>query len=89
MIAAAANACSVLVALAMGAALYRIVRGPSLPDRVLAADLLASCIIAILLISGMTDMARDRLDAAMVIGLVSFFSTVLFARYLRGGRPID
>ena len=61
----------------------------ALADRVLAADLLATCIMAVLIVSGVAAAARDRLDAVMVIALVSFFSTVALAKYLLGGRPLD
>ncbi len=85
----AANVAMALVGFGLAAAVYRIVTGPALADRVLAADLLATCIMAVLLVSGLTDAARDRLDVVMAIALVSFFSTVVLARYLLGGRPLD
>ena len=89
MIEAATRLSLALTAFAMAAAAYRIIRGPALADRVLAADLLATCIMAVLIISGVAAAARDRLDAVMVIALVSFFSTVALAKYLLGGRPLD
>lgn len=89
MIEAATRLSLALTVFAMAAAVYRIIRGPALADRVLAADLLATCIMAVLIVSGVAAAARDRLDAVMVIALVSFFSTVALAKYLLGGRPLD
>lgn len=68
-------------------AFVRLVRGPSLPDRVVALDLMATLIIAI---SATYAVATDRpayLDAAIVLALITFLGTVAFAYYLhrRGG----
>lgn len=63
-------------------AAVRLIKGPHLADRVIALDLLA--VLAICLI-GCLAVQRDLpvlLDAALVIALLAFLSTVAVARYL-------
>jgi multicomponent Na+:H+ antiporter subunit F len=71
-----------LVALAALLGFVRLLRGPSLPDRVVAFDLLATLAVGI---SAVYSMAHDQpvfLDVAVVIALISFVGTVAFARYI-------
>lgn len=68
-------------------ALLRLVRGPSLPDRVVALDLIGLLAVGII---AAFDIAAEQpvlLDAATVLALVAFLGTVAFARYVeRRGR---
>lgn len=71
-----------LLALAAVLGFVRLLRGPSLPDRVVAFDLLATLAVGI---SAVYSMAHDQpvfLDVAVVIALISFVGTVAFARYI-------
>ncbi|NIQ92146.1 MAG: cation:proton antiporter [Deltaproteobacteria bacterium] len=71
-----------LLALAAVLGFVRLLRGPSLPDRVVAFDLLATVAVGI---SAVYAMAHDQpvfLDVAVVIALISFVGTVAFARYI-------
>ena len=60
----------------------RVVRGPSLPDRVVALDLMATFIIAISAVYSVASNEPSYLDAAMVLALITFLGTVAFAYYL-------
>jgi multicomponent Na+:H+ antiporter subunit F len=64
-------------------AFLRLLRGPSLPDRVVALDLMAT--IGIGMISAYAVMTNQRLflDVATVVALLSFLATVAFASYVR------
>ena len=71
-----------LLALASLLGFVRLLRGPILPDRVVAFDLLATLAVGI---SAVYSMAHDQpvfLDVAVVIALISFVGTVAFARYI-------
>lgn len=70
------------IALAALLGFVRLLRGPSLPDRVVAFDLLATLAVGI---SAVYSMVHDQpvfLDVAVVIALISFVGTVAFARYI-------
>lgn len=77
-----------VICLALALAAIRLAKGPSVPDRVAALDLVAMLILALL---GATSLLYEEavfLDVALVLGLVSFVGTVAFARYLeRRARP--
>lgn len=63
-------------------ALWRVVRGPTLPDRVVAIDLLGVIVTAFAVVSTASTGATWFLDIAIVIALISFVGTVAYARYV-------
>jgi len=71
-----------LLSLGLFLAVYRLVRGPSLPDRVVALDLIGVISLGMTVILTVTTNDRIYLDVAIVLGLVAFMGTVAFARYL-------
>ena len=75
-----------LLAAALLLAFVRLVRGPSLPDRVIALDLI-SIIIAGMIASYAVRMHQPvLLDAVTVMAVISFFGTVALARCLERRR---
>ena len=81
-----------LVALAMlvvaaGLTFMRLVRGPSLPDRVIAMDLIGILAVGIIVVLAAGTGVRATLDAAVVIALVGFVGTVAYASYVERGHP--
>jgi multicomponent Na+:H+ antiporter subunit F len=60
----------------------RLVRGPSLPDRVVALDLIGIQTAGIITVYTIDTGQRVFLDAAIVLGLIVFLGTIAFARYL-------
>ena len=74
----------VLGVLALAAVLgfVRLLRGPSLPDRVVAFDLLATVGVGISAVYSMANNQPVFLDVAVVLALISFVGTVAFARYI-------
>jgi multicomponent Na+:H+ antiporter subunit F len=78
---------AVTLALAMaGVALFlaflRLVLGPSLPDRVVALDLIGTLSVGIIAAYDIGTQQPVLLDAATVVALVAFLATVAFARYV-------
>jgi multicomponent Na+:H+ antiporter subunit F len=79
-----------LLTLAVAAllALVRVVRGPTLPDRVVAIDLIGVLIVGMIVVSAAATGEQAFLDVAIVIALISFVGTVAYARYVeREDRP--
>lgn len=60
----------------------RVVRGPTLPDRVVAIDLVGVVIVGMIVVSGAATGVRAFLDVAIVFALISFVGTVAYARYV-------
>ena len=60
----------------------RVVRGPTLPDRVVAIDLIGVLIVGAIVVSSAATGEQAFLDVAIVIALISFVGTVAYARYV-------
>jgi multicomponent Na+:H+ antiporter subunit F len=71
-----------LLALAAVLTFIRLVRGPTLPDRVIALDLIGVLIVCMLVVAAASTAQRAFLDVAIVIALISFVGTVAYARYI-------
>jgi multisubunit Na+/H+ antiporter MnhF subunit len=74
------------VALGLAAALfaYRLLRGPSLADRVVGIDGMIVCGMSLLIVRAMDTGRGAFLPAAVVLALVSSISTSVIARYIEG-----
>jgi len=70
------------LALAILCSVYRLIIGPSSPDRVVALDLLATFGIGIVAVQAIVYDEPVFLDVAVIIALVAFLGTVAFAYYL-------
>jgi multicomponent Na+:H+ antiporter subunit F len=69
-------------------AFFRLYRGPSLPDRVVALDLIAALVVGTFAVYSVIVDQPVFIDAAIVLALIIFLGTVAFARYTeRRGRP--
>ena len=71
-----------LLMVTVGFAFFRLRQGPSLPDRVVALDLLTSVGIAITAVYAMIMDQPLILDVATVLALISFLGTIAFAYYV-------
>lgn len=71
----------VMVFLAVGLAFLRLARGPSLPDRVVALDMMTVAIVAFCGLAAIRSGDEAFLDVALVLALVGFLATVALARF--------
>lgn len=60
----------------------RLVKGPTLPDRVIAIDLIGVLLVCLLVVVAGVTAQQAFLDVAMVVALISFVGTVAYARYI-------
>jgi multicomponent Na+:H+ antiporter subunit F len=81
--------------LALGAAVIlvcvRILRGPTLPDRIMALDLLVATVIGLIAAWGIETGHALYVDVAIVLGLVGLLSTIALSRLVlrRGDSAIE
>lgn len=61
---------------------YRTVKGPSLPDRIVALDMLVAVGIGFIAAIGVLTGIYLYIDIAITLGLVGFLATVAFARFV-------
>jgi multicomponent Na+:H+ antiporter subunit F len=71
-----------LLLLSIGIALLRLVRGPTLPDRIVALDLVTLVCVAVIALFSIRLARPVFLDAAIALALVAFLGTVAYARFL-------
>jgi multicomponent K+:H+ antiporter subunit F len=89
MITVAADAALVLIGLAMALSLWRLLRGPDVVDRIIAIDALYINACAMLLAYGIRGATALHFEAALVIAMLGFLSTVAFAKFLLRGDIIE
>jgi multicomponent Na+:H+ antiporter subunit F len=82
-----------VVSVALFLAAVRLFRGPTLPDRVVALELIASLMVGMIAIVAIVAEQAILIDVAIALTLVGFLGAVAFARYMEkgstAGRPPD
>lgn len=68
---------------------WRLLRGPDAPDRVLALDTMYVNVVALVVVLGLRLRSELLFEAALVVALLGFVSTVALARYLTRGDVIE
>lgn len=68
------------------ACLWRGLAGPTLPDRILAANVIGTKTMVVLVLLGLAREQGVWLDVALVYGLLSFMVTLVASRLLETGR---
>lgn len=72
----------VLILLAAFLSLARLLRGPTLADRVVALELMGTISVGVIAVYSLLVDQHELLDAATVVALVAFLGTVGFANYI-------
>ena len=80
---------SCAVALAMLLNLYRLAVGPDVADRVLALDTLSVNAVALIVLIGIALGSDLYFEAALLIAMIGFVSTVAFCKYVLRGDVIE
>ena len=74
-----------LLVLAAVLTMIRLVRGPTVFDRIVCVEVLLLILVGFLVIEGREQGSRAYIDAALGLALFSFIGTVFLARYLGKG----
>ena len=77
------------VSLAMALCAWRLMRGPHITDRVLAIDTLYINAVALVVLLGIRLQTPLLFEAALIMAMLGFASTVALARYLTRGDVIE
>ena len=70
-----------MISAAFFTALIRFALGPTLPDRVVAVDLIGVSAVCLMVVGAVDSKEPAFLDSAVVIALLGFLGTVAYARY--------
>lgn len=69
--------------------IYRVIKGPSTPDRVVALDAIGINLVAITAILSVVLKTSAFLEVILLIGILAFIGTVAFSKYLEKGVIIE
>ncbi|MFN8559296.1 MAG: cation:proton antiporter [Dehalococcoidia bacterium] len=72
----------VALTVALLMAVGRLVRGPTLPDRVVALDLIAALVVGGITLHAIQSDQRVYIDTAIVVALIAFLGTIAFGQYV-------
>lgn len=88
MLATALTVSTAMLALALLLSAWRLLRGPDLPDRILALDTLYINALALLILLGIHLDSTVHFEVAMVISMLGFVGTVVLSKYILRGNII-
>ncbi|MCP3760805.1 Na(+)/H(+) antiporter subunit F1 [Domibacillus sp. A3M-37] len=78
-----------LLAIAMIGLIYRLIKGPTVPDRVVALDAMGVNLVSMTAVLSMLLDTSNYLDIILLIGILAFIGTVAFAKFLEKGEVIE
>ncbi|RXZ84507.1 Na(+)/H(+) antiporter subunit F1 [Paenibacillaceae bacterium] len=78
-----------LMSLSILACLYRVIKGPSLPDRIIALDTIGINVLGLVSIISIQLRTQAYLEFVLLIGIMSFLGTVALAKYIEKGAAIE
>jgi multicomponent K+:H+ antiporter subunit F len=79
----------VAVTLAVALCAWRLFRGPETTDRILALDTLSMNAVALIVLLGIRWQTALLFEAALLVAMLGFASTVALARYLSRGDVVE
>lgn len=77
-----------LLLLAIMLSLFRLRRGPSVLDRILAFDLIATCVVGMIVLLSVKWSTSVYVEVILIVSLLGFFTTVAFVYYLHRSKPM-
>jgi multicomponent K+:H+ antiporter subunit F len=89
MIAVALTVAMGCIAIAVLLNLYRLFRGPTAPDRILALDTMVINVIAFIILFGIMESSTTYFEAALLLAMVGFVGTVAYAKFLLRGDIVE
>ncbi|WP_337268265.1 K+/H+ antiporter subunit F [Oryzifoliimicrobium ureilyticus] len=82
-------AAQLMIVIAMAIASIRLFHGPRAQDRIVALDCLYASAMILLLTFGIETARIVYFEAALIIGMLGFVSTVALAKFLMRGEVIE
>ncbi|MBW6524114.1 K+/H+ antiporter subunit F [Sphingomonas sp. RHCKR47] len=89
MIAVALHIAAGAVALALAMNVWRLLRGPALGDRIVALDTMVINAIAMIVLIGMIGGTDIYFEAALLLAMVGFVSTIAFCKFVLRGDIVE
>lgn len=78
-----------ILSLAIVGCMYRLLKGPSISDRIAALDTIGVLLLSMIAVICMLLKTYAYFDIILVIGILTFIGTTAFARYIERGVVIE
>ncbi|WP_227934878.1 Na(+)/H(+) antiporter subunit F1 [Alkalihalobacillus deserti] len=78
-----------LLSLSLSGSIYRIIKGPSPADRVIALDTVGITMIALVAVLSILLRTSAFLEVILLIGILAFIGTVAFAKFIERGVVLE
>jgi multisubunit Na+/H+ antiporter MnhF subunit len=72
----------VLLLISLMLVIYRLVRGPTLPDRAVASDQIAIRVVGLIAVYSMSSQQSVLIDLVIVVAVVGFLSMAIIGIYI-------
>jgi multicomponent Na+:H+ antiporter subunit F len=69
--------------------LYRVIVGPSMPDRAIALDTIGVNFLSAIAIVSIILSTTAYLEAILILGILAFIGTIAFSKYIERGDIIE
>lgn len=79
----------VLFAVTIAIAVLRLIIGPSMPDRVIAMDVIGVNLLATIGVVSIVNGTKAYLEVILILGILSFISTIAFSKYIERGVIVE
>ncbi|KAF0817215.1 MULTISPECIES: Na(+)/H(+) antiporter subunit F1 [unclassified Cytobacillus] len=77
------------ISIATLALIYRVIKGPTTPDRVVALDAIGINLVSIVALTSIALNTNAYLEVILLLGILAFIGTVAFSKYLEKGVIIE
>ena len=78
-----------LFGLAIALSLFRVIKGPSMPDRAIALDTIGVNLISSIAIVSIVLHTKAFLEAILILGILAFIGTIAFSKYIERGVIVE
>ena len=79
----------VLFSITISIAVLRIILGPSMPDRVIALDMIGVNLIAMIAVVSIMLNTKAFLEVILILGILSFIGTIAFSKAIERGVIVE
>jgi len=78
-----------LFSISIALSLFRVIRGPSLPDRAIALDTIGVNLLSAIAIVSIILKTKAYLEAILILGILAFIGTIAFTKYIERGVIVE
>lgn len=78
-----------LFSITIAISFYRVIKGPSMPDRIVGLDTIGVNLLSMVAIISIVFATKAYLEVILILGILSFIGTIAFSKFLERGVIIE